>query len=239
MAKPSKRVAIHQPNYIPYCGYFYKMAQVDTFVFLDAVQYPRGSSYAARNCIKSPAGPIFLSIPCSIPHGYEGRVRYGDVKFANIKWKDKHKRTLELNYRRAPFFKEIFDIYCREVNRCTRFLDLNINLIRAFAEYLEIKTECISLSDILSDFGSKTQLIIDVCQQLQADNYLSGTGGGKEYNDESLLDRNGIQLTYSDFSPLPYPQLWGEFSANLSILDFLFNCGPESNKLLLAMRRKD
>jgi hypothetical protein len=228
----NKTMAMHQANYIPWIGYFYKMAHCDVFVYLDVVQYPRGKSFSARNRIKTPNGAQFLTIPVTKNSGNHGKVLYPDVQFADTKWQDKHKRALELNYKKAPYYQEVFTMYCRELDRSTSLLDLNINLIEAIAKYLRISTQRIKLSDVLSSFGQKTDLIIDICKTLDADIYLSGTGGGKEYNDEEKLSAHGIKLVYNEFHHPIYPQLWGRFIPNLSILDLLFNCGREGSQWL-------
>lgn len=225
--------SIHQPNYLPYTGYFYKIAVSDVFVVLDSVQYPRGQSFSARNRIKTPQGAVYLTIPVAIPSDNEGKVSYLEVEFADSKWKEKHIKTLAANYKRAPFFNEIMDIYSETLTANNRFTELNINLINAFLKYLKINTKIVQLSELLKEFGKKTNLIIDIGKALNAGTYLSGTGGGKEYNDESLLTQNGISLVYSKFKHPVYQQLWGGFIPNLSIIDFLFNCGPESRNILL------
>jgi hypothetical protein len=230
-------MAMHQANYIPWIGYFHKMAHCDVFVYLDTVQYPRGKNFSARNKIKTPNGETFLTIPVSIPKGHEHKVLYTDVQFANQKWKAKHKKTILLNYKKAPYFEEIYALYCHEVDRSTMLLELNINLIEAIAMYLKIDTRRIKLSEILSDFGQKTDLIIDICKAADADTYLSGTGGGKEYNDEKKLLSNGIELRYADFHHPVYKQLWGDFIPNLSMLDLLFNFGAESSQLLSEIEK--
>lgn len=228
----SKTVSIHQPNYIPWAGYFYKIARSDVFVVLDAVQYPRGRSFAARNRIKTPNGAVYLTIPVHIPKGHEGKVLFTDVTFSDMKWKEKHLKTLSLNYKKAPHFQDVYDRIVPLVRTAEKLADLNLNLIRTIAEYLEIKTEIVRLSELLHHFGQKTDLIADICQALNADIYLSGTGGGREYNDETLLNENGIQLVYSDFQHPEYPQLWGDFIPNLSVLDMLFNCGKRSREII-------
>ena len=101
-------MAMHQPNYVPWLGYFHKLADADWFVHLDAVQFPRGQSFAARNRIKTPNGVAWLTVPVSRPHGRDGRVSYGEVGFADAGWRDKHLKTVEMSYRRAPFFDEVF-----------------------------------------------------------------------------------------------------------------------------------
>ncbi|NOX90296.1 MAG: WbqC family protein, partial [Calditrichaeota bacterium] len=91
----SKRriMAMHQPNYIPWLGYFYKIAKADIFVYLDIVQFPRGKSFAARNRIKTPNGATYLTIPVSLPKGKEGKVLYTEVRFADEQWKKKHLKS--------------------------------------------------------------------------------------------------------------------------------------------------
>ncbi len=227
-----KIMSMHQPNYIPWLGYFYKIAKCDVFVFLDSVQYPRGKSYSARNSIKTPNGSTLLSIPVSIPKGYEGKVKYTDIAFFDEQWKDKHKKSLQLNYKRAPYFEEIYTLFSKSVNRSATLLDLNVNIIESILDYLNIKSKRLFLSDILEDFGQKTDLIINICKKLNANYYLSGTGGGAEYNDEELLKINNISLLYSDFVHPKYNQLWKGFVPNLSILDLLFNYGKESCRIL-------
>ncbi len=229
-----KILAMHQPNYLPWLGYFYKMAHCDVFVYLDAVQFPRGQSFAARNRIKTPNGVTFLTIPLRHPKGREGKFTYLEVEFADDKWKAKHLKTVELSYKRAPFFKEIYPLYREQLLAHASFVELTIGLIETFANYLDIRSQRIRLSRLLSQFGQKSQLIVDLCQATGATVYLSGTGGGKIYNDEQFLNQHGIQLIYSDFQHPTYPQLWGDFVPSLAVLDVLFNCGRDTRRFLLA-----
>jgi hypothetical protein len=227
-------MAMHQANYIPWLGYFYKMLQCDIFIYLDVVQYPRGRNFSARNRIKTPNGPVFLTIPLSIPKGMDKKVSYIEIEFVDEKWKDKHKKSLLLNYKKSPFFDKIFQLYENTIAGKKRLIDVNIGLIETIADYLNISTKRIRLSEILNSYGQKTDLIIDICKRVRSNNYLSGTGGGKEYNDEIKLNKNGIKLIYSDFCHPEYNQLWGDFLPNLSILDLLFNHGKESRNILLG-----
>lgn len=226
-------MAMHQANYIPWLGYFYKIAKADVFVYLDVVQYPRGQSFAARNRIKTPNGVTFLTIPVSMPKGRQGKVLYNEIRFADKKWAVKHLKTLQMNYKKAPFFAEVMAIIEKAFDQCNNLLDLNVRLIEDFCDYLQISTRRVFLSDLLTEFGQKTDLIIDICQALGANVYLSGTGGGKEYNDEQKLKQHGISLVYSDFKHPVYQQLWGEFVPNLSIVDLLFNHGAKQSRQIL------
>jgi hypothetical protein len=227
-------VAIHQPNYLPWPGYFHKLAACDAFVYLDAVQYPRGQSFAPRNRIKTPNGTIFLTIPVSTPDGREGKATYLEVEFADERWRQKHLKTVEQSYRRAPHFDEVYPLYRQELERGATFVELTIGLIDAFADYLGIETRRVRLSKLLNSFGEKTELIVDVCRAVDASVYVSGSGGGRDYNDEALLNEHGIELRYDDFRYPEYPQLWGSFEPGLSILDLLLNCGKSSRELVLG-----
>lgn len=226
-------VAIHQPNYVPWPGFFHKLANCDVFVYLDAVQFPRGQSFAARNRIKTPNGVVFLSIPVSLPKGSEGKASYLEAAFADERWRKKHLKTVEQSYRQAAHFREIHELYSNELERHETLVDLNIGLIDTFTSYLGIETRRVRLSELLPSFGQKTELIIDICRALGAGTYLSGTGGGRDYNDEELLNRHGIDLRYDDFTYPTYPQLGGAFEPGLSILDLLFNCGPGGRELVV------
>jgi hypothetical protein len=226
--------AIHQPNYVPWPGYFHKLAAADAFVYLDAVQYPRGQSFAARNRIKTPNGVTYLTVPVSVPKGSEGKASYLEVDFADDKWRKKHLATVEQSYARAPHFDEVFRLYSQHVESAETLVGLNIALIEAFASYLGIDTRRVRLSELLPSFGQKTDLIVDVARALDASAYLSGSGGGREYTDEAVLREHGIDLRFDEFEYPRYEQLWGEFEPNLSVLDVLFNCGRESRGLVLG-----
>jgi hypothetical protein len=227
-------VAIHQPNYVPWPGYFHKLAAADVFVYLDAVQYPRGRSFAARNRIKTPNGAAYLTIPVSVPKGSEGKASYLEVEFADENWRRKHLATVEQSYARAPHFEEVFPLYSKGVETGETLVELNIGLIEAVASYLGIATRRVRLSELLPSFGQKTDLIVDVCRALDASVYLSGSGGGREYTDEAVLREHGLDLRFDEFEYPRYEQLWGDFEPNLSVLDVLFNCGPASRGLVLG-----
>lgn len=230
----SNILSIHQPNFIPWLGYFYKIAKSDVFVYLDSVQYPRGQSFCARNQVKTPNGRTWLTIPVSLPEGKKGKASFLEVEFATDKWRKKHLRTLQMSYAKAPYYDEIRELMEPVITDETSFVELNISLIERFCEYLDIDTKRIRLSDLLKNYGEKTQLIIDICEAAGAGIYLSGTGGGKEYNDERMLNEAGIELRYSDFKHPEYDQLWGNFESNLSIVDLLMNHGKESREILLG-----
>lgn len=229
-----RSMAMHQPNYVPWLGYFHKLASCDVFVHLDVVQYPRGQSFGARNRIKTPNGVAWLTIPVSRPSGREGKVTYAEVGFADAGWQAKHLKTVEMSYRRAPFFDAVFALYEAGLGAGPSLLDVNLALIKSFAGYIGITSRQARLSDLLEEFGQRNELVIDICRALEADVYVSGTGGGKEYGDPDLLAQHGIELRFDEYSPPEYAQLWDSFEPSLSILDALFNCGAEGCRSLLG-----
>lgn len=224
--------AVHQPNYLPWLGWFHKLAAADVFVYLDAVQYPRGRSFAARNRIKTPNGVAWLTVPVSVPKGREGKATYREVGLAEPRWREKHLRTVGTSYARAPHFEDVLELYRTGLEAGETLLEVNLALLEGFADYLGIATRRVVLSELVPEFGQKTELIVDVCQALGADEYLSGSGGGAEYNDEARLAEEGIALRYDAFEPAPYPQLWGDFEPGLSALDALMSCGPGARELI-------
>jgi WbqC-like protein len=228
----SLTAAVHQPNYVPWLGYFHKLAAADVFVYLDAVQFPRGQSFAARNRIKTPNGVAWLTVPVSVPKGHEGKATYREVELAEPRWRDKHLKTVEMSYAKAPHFDDVFELYRTGLEAGESLLEVNLALLEGFADYLGIETRRIVLSELLPEFGQKTELIVDACKALGADEYLSGSGGGTEYTDEERLGEEGIALRFDSFEPSEYAQLWGEFEPGLSALDALMNCGPGARELI-------
>jgi len=219
-----KIVAIHQPNFLPWLGFFYKMLKSDIFVFLDNVQYSK-NSYQNRVKIKTPQGAIWLTVPVSHKFGQ----LTSEVEINNEEpWRKKHLKTLELNYKKTSFFKEVFEllqeIYLKK--EWELLVDFNIELIFGISKFLGIKTETIRASS-LNVSGKSTDLLISIAKELNASTYLSGKGGAI-YQDEEKFKAKGINLVYSDFRHPVYTQAWGEFIEGLSIIDLLFNCGNDS-----------
>ena len=224
-----KTVAIHQPNYIPWIGYFCKILKADTFVFLDNVQFSRGG-YANRNKINAPNGPIWLTQP--VPHKKGTYQVTDEVEFSDSTWKQVHLNLISRYYRRAGaydrFFERLKDAYLK--NESCKLVDFNIALIQQITTWLGLATKFVRASE-LGVRGRPPWLNPSICQAVGASTYLSGMGG-KHYQDESAFEALGIELVYSDFQHPTYPQLSSEFTPNLSIIDLLLNCGDESAQIL-------
>jgi hypothetical protein len=226
-------ISIHQPNYLPWCGYFYKIANSDIFVMLDNVKYSK-NSFINRNQIKTPQGELWLTVP--VRSEALSNLLIKDTQISDKdNWRKKHLRTLEMSYKRAKFFDQIYNkiekIYYKTDwdNLCM----LNISLLEMALDELNLKTKLIRASDLDVE-GKSTQLLINIIKQLGGSTYLSGYGG-KKYQEENLFEESGIKLKYYDFVSPIYPQLWGDFIPNLSVIDLLFNCCPESMDILMRV----
>jgi len=222
--KKATSVAIHQPNFLPWIGYFYKILKSDMFVFLDNVQFTK-NSYINRSKIKTSQGELWLTIP--VLHQFGQSISQAKIN-NSFDWRKKHLKTIELNYKKAPFFNEVYELikgvyYDSDWHYIA---NLNVELTLKICEYLKIKTRFIRASDLKVQ-GKATDLLISIVKSLNCEIYISGFGGAK-YQDEELFRRSGINLIYYDFQHPIYNQLYGEFIPNLSIIDLLFNLGKDS-----------
>lgn len=225
MTNYRKVLSMHQPNFIPWIGYFHKIRKSDVFVLLDEVQIPRGKSVANRNKIKSAQGELELVVPLAKEKGYEGKITYTMARIADQKWQKKALKAVELNYSKAPYFDRYFPII-KELFNYNDFCSMNVGFIRFVVKELDIDTPLNLLSEIDGKLGNKNELIVNLCRRFDANVYLSGKGASK-YNDPDYLNDNGVKLEYQEFEHPVYRQLHGDFIPYLSVLDLLMNHGPE------------
>jgi len=223
-----KIIAIHQPNYLPWIGFFDKISKSDIFVIYDTAQYVK-KSVCNKNFIKGPSGKLPLIVPVKISEGWDKPIN--EMRIDNSQnWALKHFKTLQMCYNKSPYFKEFYyEFFDFVYNKKWEFLgELNIFLIKELLKFLDIKTKVFLASDI-NVKGKGSEYNLNVCKAFNATIYLSGIGA-KQYNDPTSFEENGIKLMYNEFKPFVYPQLFGEFIPYLSICDLLFNIGPESKK---------
>ncbi|MFD2643984.1 WbqC family protein [Pseudomonas japonica] len=218
-----KSIAILQSNYIPWKGYVDMIACVDEFIFYDEMQYTK-NDWRNRNKIKTPQGLQWLSVPV----GGAIHRRICDVTVSDSRWAVRHWNTLEANYRRSPFFDEISGwlrpLYTSGLDNLS---EINQALLGAICNYLGISTRLSRSTDYVLE-GDKTERLINLCKQAGATEYVTG-GAARAYLEEGLFAREGIKVTYFDYSGYPdYAQLWGDFVHEVSVLDLLFNCGPNA-----------
>ncbi|MBQ3163231.1 MAG: WbqC family protein [Lachnospiraceae bacterium] len=219
-------VAIHQPNYIPWGGYFYKLIKCDAFVFLDDVQYTRG--FINRNKIKTQNGSQWLTVPVQ---GSQA-LNINEIQFAEERWKQKHIRALEINYSRSEYFKKYASDIFNIINEANDLCNLNMGLIKYIGDVLGAKCTYYKSSDLKCTTTSDDR-IIEIVEKVGGDTYFSGTGA-MNYQEMSKFSKEGIQLVYSDFKLKEYKQVWGEFQDKLSIIDILFNCGSDTRDILVG-----
>ncbi|WP_371367719.1 hypothetical protein SRRS_15550 [Sporomusa rhizae] len=217
----------HQPNYLPWLGYFHKMMSCDLFVILDDVLLAR-REVTKKNKIKGPEGERLLSVQVS-----RKKSLIKDAALQNdFPWYLNHWGSLQTCYARSPYWEKYKNLFLPIYENPGELLaDLNLRLIHVIREILEIKTPMIRSSEIPGIEGNKGDRIISLCKQCKADIYLSGNGA-RTYNDEAAFARNNIRLVYQEFEHPVYPQLWGDFMPNLSAVDLIFNCGPDSKDYL-------
>ncbi len=224
----------HQPEYLPYLGFFYKMAKADKFVLADHLQFTQSSQdFFNRNRIRTNANPlgwVWLTVPI-ITHG-RGHQKINEVEIDNsTPWARKQWQLIYFNYKRTPFFNMYSEFFEKLYSKkWEKLVDLNENIINYIKKELGIKTTIIRSSD--HDFkGGKTDLIIELCKKFKADTYLSGLGG-KNYMDLELLKKNNLKYIFSDFKHPVYHQRFEPFVENLSAIDLLFNEGPRSLEII-------
>lgn len=212
-------ISIHQPNFCPWLGYFYKIACSDLFIILDDAQYTK-NSYINRSQIKTPQGLLWLTVP--VHASLSSKIN--EVKISDSLWREKLIKTIDSFYKKAPYFSEykekIFDLIAQQYSTLS---ELNIALIKHMCLIFEIKTPFFMASDIPSNLKGDDRLI-ELIEHSGGNVYLSGSGG-KNYQSDEKFKEKGIDLIYSSFKHPIYCQLWGEFHGGLSALDFLFNSG--------------
>ncbi|MFN3428762.1 MAG: WbqC family protein [Candidatus Sericytochromatia bacterium] len=227
-------VAVIQSNYLPWKGYFDIIRDVDTFVFYDDVQYTT-EDWRNRNRIKGHQGPQWLTVPV----GAHARHQLIDeVELSAGKWATNHWKTLQQYYGRAPHFKRYAEFFQHAYleRRWTRLSELNQFLITAIArDFLGLNTT-FRHSRELAPEGARLDRLIDLLGKAEATRYVSGPSA-KRYIDPACFEAAGIDLVYKDYAGYPiYPQPHGPFEHAVSIVDLLFNVGPESPHYIWGWR---
>ena len=220
---------ILQPSYIPWRGYFHQIRRADVFVFYDDVQYD-AHGWRNRNRVKSPAGPIWLTIPVLQKGARSRGIPICEIEISwDRDWSRKHWSTLTQVYRRAPYFDRyaplLEDFYA---SRPTLLADFTIDLTRALSGELGIvNTEFLRASEIPRPSARRTDDLLAIVEHVGADTYLSGPSA-RDYLDEDRFDQAGVRVDYMDYDYPEYPQLHPPFDSHVSIVDLLFMVGPEA-----------
>jgi len=220
-------LSAHQPAYLPWLGYFEKIARANVFVYLDTVQFEK-NSFTNRNRIHSANGPLWLTVPV-LQKGHIGATMQTLEIDDSQPWREKHLKAIALSYRKAPGFAGKFarlePLYC---GMGMTLADFCWAQLQFWLQELGItQTQVVRASD-LPPMGKKSDLVLDLCRHFGAQRYLSGKLG-RDYLDEASFGRDGIEVQYQDYRCAPYPQLHGarasgEFVPALGIVDAWMNC---------------
>lgn len=223
-----KSIAIIQSNYIPWKGYFDLIKQVDEVILFDDVQYT-ANDWRNRNIIKTKNGLRWLTVP--VKNNFGQKIK--DVVVSYAKWNHKHWKSITHSYNKAPFFHDygkIFEELYLDLDEV--FLSrINYRFLCKICEIFAIPTK-ISWSMDYNLIAGKTERLIDLCKQAGADEYLSGPNA-KGYINQSLFKEEGIKLSYMEYSHYPeYNQLFPPFKHEVSVIDLIFNEGPNATKYM-------
>ncbi len=221
-------VAIYQPVYLPWLGFFEKMRSSDVFVLLDDVPFSRNSIHN-RNLIKTARGRLWLTVPVKTKGRFGQLINETEIDNSQ-NWARKHWETIRQNYHNSKHWSDhanaLESIYTQQ---WVRLMGLNVALIKYVASALDIERPIV-MSSSLAVKKQGTERIVAICKKLGADTYLSGIGA-RAYQDDSLFQHSSIKLIYQKFTESPYPQLYGQFISKLSALDYLLNSRGEDVSL--------
>jgi hypothetical protein len=230
----NKNIVITQSNYIPWKGYFDAIAVADEFVIYDDMQYTR-RDWRNRNLIKTHQGVKWLTIPVVVKGKYFQKIN--ETRVSDKNWAKEHWKAISLNYAKSPFFKDYKDIFeDLYLTLQTEWLtEINFKFICKICAVLSIYTPIKFSSEfILAE--DRTQRLVDICKKLNGTDYYSGPAA-KAYMDVSRFEAEKINVHYFDYSGYPeYLQLYGQFVHGLTVLDLIFNVGPEASKYMKFAR---
>jgi hypothetical protein len=228
-----KTVAIVQSNYIPWKGYLDLINQVDEFILYDDRQYTR-RDWRNRNRIKTADGPIWLTIPVQVKGRYHQRI--DETMVSDPDWRERHWRTLRQSYAKAPHF----DLYADRLEALylgsdeTRLSAVNRAFLEALCEMLGISTTLSWSTDYDVEASDRVERLVGLCRAAGATRYLSGPSA-RGYMEEGIAAFDGIDVEYADYSGYPeYPQEHPPFEHAVSVLDLLFNTGPDAPRYMLS-----
>jgi hypothetical protein len=215
-----KRVVISQPMVFPWVGLFEQVRLANDFVHYDDTALPQGRSFTTRVQIKTAEGPRWLTIPVR-----RDRELIKDIAIDNDQnWQRRHLGTLRQAYARAPFVREMLELVEATYSKSFQGLaELNCFAVELVADYFGLKPRFL-ISSTLKAEGRATEKLVALCRKLQAAVYVTGHGA-RNYLDHEAFEQAGIAVEYMQYRKKPYPQLHGEFTPYVSILDLVANVG--------------
>ena len=232
MSGKEKTIVIHQPDFMPYLGFFDRLLHADTYVVLETAQYVNGTSrsWMNRDKIKTEKGEQWITV-CVKKAPRETQIK--DILLLDDgRWQKNNLGLLHQNYRKAQYYREIMP-YVEKLyhGSYVYFWEFSFASIKMLIELFGIEIEIIFSSD-LDPQGKNNDMIVDIMKKLGASIYLSGTGAA-DYYDPSVYEKAGIEVIWQKFTHPVYPQQFGGFIPYLSSIDLLFNCGIEKSRRIL------
>jgi hypothetical protein len=229
------KIAISQPTYLPWLGYFDLIDQVDQFVLLDDAQFVK-QSWDQRNRIKSPTALQYLTVPVV----FRGRLgqRLCDVEIRDPRFWEKHLRAIEVNYGKAHYFEVYFPHLKEVLQRCepgSKLIDLNLALIQWIASDLKLATPMVRSSSLHVE-GKRSERLLSTCKLMGASDYLSPRTATYLLGDLSIFAGTGVRIWFHNYTHPKYRQRFLPFRPYASILDLMFNEGPRSLEIIRSGR---
>ena len=227
-----KVVVIHQPDFVPYLGFFHRFLHADFYIALDHVQYVNGSSRAwtHRDKIKTAQGEKWLTV--SVKKAPRDTAINQIELSKDTHWRQDNLSLLEQNYRKTPFYGELMPEIERLYAQPLHLLhDFNMASIELLMDLLDVRIPWV-WSSSLDPVGAKNELLVNLLKKVSATHYLSGVGA-RDYFDPTPFREANIEVVWQNFNHPVYPQLNSEFIPYLSSIDLLFNCGVEQSRKIL------
>ncbi len=226
-----KVISIIQPSFLPWRGYFQIISQSDGFVFYDDVQYDK-HGWRNRNQIKTASGPQWITVPVLSKGKSEQPIFAAQIDNTS-QWGKKIIKSVAVSYKKAAYFDLYFEWFSKILNQKWESISaLNIQLTKEISYFLEIKTAFYLSSELKIPHGDPTQRLVEICKSFSANTYVSGPSAKAYIGNGEKFTKAGVHLEYASYQMPPYTQLFGPFFPTASIIDLLFNEGPNSKEFL-------
>ncbi len=225
------KVAILQPSYLPWLGYFEQMSFVDTFIYLDDVQYTK-NDWRNRNRIKTRRGSTWLTVP--VRKTPTATLIFETEIDNTADWQRSHLNLLRENYRKAQFFDDLYPLLEIRLNEGHRRLaELTIALSNDIARYIGLTTRTILSSSLGMSKSDKNEKLISLCKITGADILYDGKSS-ENFIDRELFSKEGIEVVFQNYRHPEYRQFHPPFLSHLSVIDLLFHYGPNSLQIIVS-----
>jgi len=222
-------LVVIQSNYIPWRGYFDMLSQADHVILYDDVQYTK-NDWRNRNRIITRTGTAWLTIPIATSGSFGMAIK--DAQVADLRWAKRHWKTLCANYAGAPHFSE-YKLPLQMVY--SEFSHGNLSMINR--RFIEIICNVLDINVPITSsmehdlIGDRVDRLVNLCKQVGANTYLSGKAAAA-YIDQSKFEEAGIELQWMEYDYPKYPQCFGSYDPYVSVLDLLFNTGPDAPRYI-------